>query len=162
MDGLQQMLRGAWPEAVETLRRAADLKDGWGWAVNYGDIWMAEAAARLVHGADLAGHGEASGEQSRSWVTEAERVLGKALTRSTEAQVFGATGHPWAAEIREAVAAYHALQGADPTLWRASLEERTLYWCGQALSGMPPFPPRPRPRRVDAAALAEQLPGHPA
>ena len=53
MDGLQQMLRGAWPEAVETLRRAADVKDGWGWAVNYGDIWIAEAAARLVHGADL-------------------------------------------------------------------------------------------------------------
>ena len=53
------MMRGEWAAAAETLRLAADKKDGWGWGVNNGDIWIAEAAARLVHGAELSTRGGA-------------------------------------------------------------------------------------------------------
>ena len=47
------MMRGEWAAAAETLRLAADKKDGWGWGVNNGDIWIAESAARLVLLAEL-------------------------------------------------------------------------------------------------------------
>ena len=53
IDGLEQMMRSEWAAAAETLSLAAAKKDGWGWAVNYGDIWISESAARLVHGAEL-------------------------------------------------------------------------------------------------------------
>ena len=54
IDGLEQMMAAAgkgddggrnwtdWAAAAETFRRAATQKDGWGWAVNYGEIWMSE------------------------------------------------------------------------------------------------------------------------
>ncbi|HBE69466.1 MAG TPA: hypothetical protein DDW52_15080, partial [Planctomycetaceae bacterium] len=54
IDGLEQMMRGEWASAAQTLRLAAAKRDGWGWAVNFGDIWFTESAARLVHGATLA------------------------------------------------------------------------------------------------------------
>jgi hypothetical protein len=53
VDGVAQMMRGEWSAAAETLSLAAAKKDGWGWGVNSGDIWIAEAAARLVRGAEL-------------------------------------------------------------------------------------------------------------
>ena len=52
IDGLKQMLDGHWQAAIETFQRAAEKKDGWGWAVNYGDIWLSEAVARIVHSVD--------------------------------------------------------------------------------------------------------------
>lgn len=162
VDGLEQMMRGEWATAVETLRLAAEKKDGWGWAVNHGDIWLAESAARIVHGAELAADDEAEPREAAPWLAEAARLLEKSVTRSAEAGAFGPEGHPWASEIGAALASYRELQesGADATDWLEAFKLRTVYWCAQVLGGAAPFPPRPRPRLEDAAALVRRLPGH--
>jgi len=154
-DGAAQMLRGEWAAAADTLRLAAAEKDGWGWAVNYGDIWLAEAAARLVHGAQLA----ARGEDGAPWVAEAARLLARAEERSEESGAFGPDGHPWASEIDAALASYSpGDRGAAE--WLEAFELRTQYWCAQILGGAAPFPPTLRPRLEDAAELVRRLPGH--
>jgi hypothetical protein len=162
VDGLEQMMRGEWAAAVEMLRLAAEKKDGWGWAVNYGDIWLAESAARLVHGAELAASNEAKADDAASWIAEAARLLEKCVARADEAGVFGLEGHPWAAEMRAALASYRSLQASGTLVpdWLAALKLRTMYWCAQVLGGAAPFPPRPRPRLEDAGALVRRLPGH--
>lgn len=157
MDGLEQMTRGEWAAAAETLRRAAAKKDGWGWAVNYGDIWISEAAARLVHGTRLA----ASDGDGAAWVAEAARLLERSVARTDQSGDFGPEGHPWAAEIGAALASYRRLENsAGAAEWLEAFELRTVYWCAQVLGGAAPFPPRPRPRLEDAAALVRRLPGH--
>lgn len=162
VDGLEQMMRGEWAAAAETLRLAAAKKDGWGWAVNYGDIWLAESAARLVHGAELAAGNEAKPRDAARWIAEAARLLERSATRAEEAGVFGPEGHPWASEIGAALASYRSLQdsGTDAADWLEALESRTIYWCAQALGGAAPFPPRSRPRLEDADVLVRRLPGH--
>lgn len=162
VDGVEQMMRGEWITAVETLRLAAAKKDGWGWAVNYGDIWLAESAARLLHGAELATGKEAKPGDAAPWIAEAARLLERSATRVEEAGDFGPEGHPWAAELRAALASFHGLQASvtDAAAWLEALKMRTIYWCAQVLGGAPPFPPKPRPRREDAAALVRRLPGH--
>lgn len=162
IDGLEQMMRGEWAAAVETLRLAAAKKDGWGWAVNYGDIWLAESAARLVHGAELAAGNEAKPDDAARWIAEAARLLEKCVARADEAGVFGPEGHPWAAETGAALASYRSLRasGTHVADWLEALKLRTIYWCSQVLGGAAPFPPRPRPRLADAGALVRRLPGH--
>ena len=145
IEGTEQMMRGEWAAAAETLRRGAALKDGWGWAVNYGDLWMSEAAARMIHGAERAADEE--------WVAEAARLLEQAAERAEE--TFGAEGHPWASELDAALAAYEGPSAA----WLARLKERTVYWCAQVLAGAPPFPPQPQPRLEDAGELVRRLRG---
>ena len=44
-------------EAASKTLDAAASKDGWGWAVNYGDIWISASAARLIQGAALCAGG---------------------------------------------------------------------------------------------------------
>ncbi len=162
MDGLQEMMRGEWAKAAETLRSAAAKKDGWGWAVNYGDIWLSEAAARLVHGAELAagnGHEDAAGAL---WITEVQKLLAKGVARSATARDFLPNGHPWASEIDSAMTSYAELceNGLDTKDWLEEFKLRTLYWCAQVLGGGSPFPPKPSPRLVAAADLIQNLPGH--
>ena len=70
--GLEQMMRGEWAEAAETLRLAAAKRDGWGWAVNFGDIWFSESAARLVHGASLIDSNANARRNGESFIDEAE------------------------------------------------------------------------------------------
>jgi hypothetical protein len=154
IDGVTQMMRGDWAAAVETLRRAAAMKDGWGWAVNHGDIWMSEAAARLVHGAEL---GQSEGAP---WIAEAERVLALSVARTEASRAFGPEGHPWASEIGVALDDYRRSRGTDTGAWLEAYKLRTVYWCAQVLGGAPPFPPQPRPRHEDAVALVQRLPGH--
>ncbi len=162
IDGVERMMRGEWAAAAETLRLAGANMDGWGWAVNYGDIWISESAARLVHGAELAARGGAENNDGARWVTEAARLLGRGVARADEARAFGPQGHPWAFEIDAALAAYRSLQdnGADASDWLEAFKLRTVYWCAQVLGGAAPFPPKPRPRLEDAAALARRLPEH--
>ncbi len=162
IDGVKQMMRGEWAAAAETLRLAAAKKDGWGWAVNYGDIWLSESAARLVHGAELAARNGAEDSDGARWISEAARLLERGVARADEGRIFGPGGHPWASEIDEALAAYHSLQdsGSDTADWLEALKLRTAYWCAQVLGGAPPFPPKPRPRLEDAAALVGRLPRH--
>ncbi len=161
-DGIKQMMRGEWAAAAETLRLAAAKKDGWGWAVNYGDIWLSESAARLVHGAELAARNGPEGRDGARWVAEAAQLLERGRARAEEAGVFGPEGHPWASEIGEALASFRDLRDSDAntTDWLEAFKLRTVYWCAQVLAGAAPFPPRVRPRLEDAAALVQRLPGH--
>ena len=80
----------------------------------------------------------------------------------TEGHYCGPEGHPWANEIRTALAEYGGVRGngADAAAWLDALKKRALFWCAHALGGSPPFPPKPRPRLQDAAALKQRLPGH--
>lgn len=161
-DGLQQMMRGEWVTAAETLRLAGAKQDGWGWAVNYGDIWLAESVARLVHGAQLIARDRAGDSEGERWIAEAAELLGRCVARAEESEVFGPEGHPWASEVGAALTSYLQLRdsGADTAEWLEALKSRTVYWCAQVLGGAPPFPPKPRPRLEDAAALVRRLPGH--
>ena len=156
------MIRGEWAAAAETLRLAAAKKNGWGWAVNFGDLWISESAARLVHGAELAARNKPDDVGGTWWISEAARLLEKGVARVNESHAFGSEGHPWASEIGEALAAYHSLQdsGTDTTDWLAAFKLRTAYWCAQVLGGAAPFPPQPRPRLEDAAVLARRLLKH--
>ncbi|MEL6338602.1 MAG: hypothetical protein AAFQ65_01710 [Myxococcota bacterium] len=161
IDGVEQMMRGQWATAADTLHRAAAQQDGWGWAVNYGDIWLSESAARIVHGAELTTRDGDRDREGARWIAEAARLLEKAVARVHDAGVFGTDGHPWASEIQAALDAYHDLQasGTDATEWLKTFKSRTLYWCAQVLGGAAPFPPQPKPRLEDAAALVQRLPG---
>ncbi|MFN3199566.1 MAG: hypothetical protein ACE366_14265 [Bradymonadia bacterium] len=160
IDGLKQMMQGEWVAAAETLRLAAAKQDGWGWAVNYGDIWLSESAARLVHGATLTAHSGTDAQEGRAWIAEAERLLARCVARSGEARVFGPEGHPWAAELSATLRAYRDLEDDAVADWLDALKQRTIYWCAQALGGAAPFPPQPRPRLEDADALVRRLPRH--
>ena len=159
MDGLKLMMRGAWSDAVETLESAASKKDGWGWAVNYGDIWLSEAAARIIHGVERASRGAQNTGGDQMWQSEAAKLLEKGVARSDASGVFGPDVHPWASEIAEALTLYHDCveRGADVAEWLEAFQARTLYWCAQVLAGAPPFPPKPRPRLENAAVLIERL-----
>lgn len=76
-----------------------------------------------------------------------------------DARIFGPGGHPWASEIGTALASYRSLRdsGTDATDWLEAFKLRTVYWYAQVLGGAAPFPPKPRPRLEDAAALVQRL-----
>ena len=157
--GLEQMMRGEWAEAAETLRLAAAKRDGWGWAVNFGDIWFSDSAARLVHGASLIDSNANARRNGESFMAEAERLLKRGVARTAEARCFGPEGYPWASEIGEALASYRRLNDSctDLSDWLKAFKSRTTYWCAQVLGGAPPFPPTVKPRREDAAVLTQRL-----
>lgn len=159
IDGVKLMNRGEWSVAAEILRLAAGKKDGWGWAVNCGDIWITESAARLIHGAELVARGGDSASEGERWIAEAERLLEQGTARADEARIFGPGGHPWASEIDDALVSYRSLQDSGTKMadWLKEIKSRTAYWCAQVLGGAPPFPPRLRPRREDSAALVQRL-----
>ena len=160
IDGVEQMMRGEWAAAARTLSHAAAKKDGWGWAVNYGDIWMAEAAARLIHGAQLAARDGAEDGEASQWIEQVARLLDKSIERVEDAGAFGPGGHPWASELDAALASYSPHEmGFNVQQWLDAFESRTVYWCAQVLAGAPPFPPKPRPRLKDAAELERRLSG---
>ncbi|MEM6473282.1 MAG: hypothetical protein AAF802_27220 [Planctomycetota bacterium] len=158
IEGCEQMMRGDWSKAAETLRLAAAKKDGWGWAVNFGDIWFSESAARLVHGIELAASDPADGEAAK-WIDDAARLLDQGVARTNEADFFGNDGHPWAVELVAALNSYRRRNedGLELSEQLDLLKQRTLYWCAQILAGATPFPPKPRPRREDAAQLVQRL-----
>ena len=159
-DGLEEMQRGEWAKAAHTLQLAAAQKDGWGWAVNHGDIWISESAARLVHGVELVVRDGEEGDEGAVWITEAAKLLAKGVARSDNAHAFLPNGHPWASEIEASLASYRDLceDGADVSDWLEAFKLRTQYWCAQVLGGAPPFPPKPTPPLETAAALLKRLP----
>lgn len=162
IDGVEQMMRDEWAAAAQTFQRAAAKQDGWGWAVNYGDIWLSEATARLVIGAERAASDPQAVSDEALWLAEVARLLEKGVARANEGRGFGPQGHPWAFELVAAFDAYRGLQGGggDVSDWLAAFKLRTAYWCAQVLCGAPPFPPKPRPRLDDALTLVRRLPGH--
>jgi len=166
MDGIKEMMRGACAAAAKTLHLAADKNEGWGWGVNHGDIWIAEAAARLLCAAELDSSSpmdyDAAQQQQQDvekQLREAGQLLKKAAPRAAN---FGPKGHPWASEINVALAKYHELREGDNDMtgWLDALRKRTVFWCAHVLGGAVPFPPKPRPRCQDAAALRRRLPDH--
>ena len=160
IDGIELMMQGRWAKAVETLQSASAQNNGWGWAVNYGDIWISESAARLICAGSLESQEETDTIDRAAWIAESRRLLERAMRRANESGVFEAQGHPWANEISAAIGTYLNLQDndADISEWLQSFILRTHYWCAQVLGGAPPFPPQPRPRLEDAAVLTQRLP----
>ena len=103
VDAMRQMLRGEWEAAEAQLAAAAGKKDGWGWGVNNGDIWLSQAAARAVlalqpvfaapHDGGGGGGGEANATAARHGLAEAAALVDKADARTA--------GHPWTAHHRQ-------------------------------------------------------------
>ena len=73
------------------------MKEGWGWAVNYGDIWLSEAVAVMISGAHQS-QGGASVEQD--WVGRAGELINKAQVESDKSGAFGKKSHPWVNELK--------------------------------------------------------------
>ena len=159
-DGMECILQGRWDEAISILKAAASKKDGWGWAVNHGDIWLCEATAVVLKG--LENEQNTSIENDNDWMDTAESLLQKAIERSEESGVFGPEGHPWIHQVSQALESYKQLHSnGDVTKeWFEEFNSQTIFWCSQALAGIAPFPPKCRERVVDEATLLSQLPGH--
>ena len=68
MDGVRLMIQGQWFAALGVLGQAAAKKDGWGWAVNHGDIWLAEASAKIVCALE-------SKTEDFEWFEEAQQLV---------------------------------------------------------------------------------------
>lgn len=162
IDGIKLMMKNDWSSAAELLMMASSKKDGWGWAVNHGDIWISEANARLIIAVEFLAKKLINNEESKKLISEVERLLELAAERTEEAGAFGSVGHPWTSEILASLASYRSLQkkGLDTKCWLEELKLRTNYWCAQVLAGVFPFPPKPKPRSEPSLALIKRLPGH--
>jgi len=146
MDGLQQMMHGKWSSAGDTLQRAAAKRDGWGWGVNLGEIWIAAAAARIIEVARLQ---RTSNVGVLDEIKEVSVLLQKARSRCSD--------HPWMQLNTNAAAEYLTLlkDGSDTTEWERKFEESTKEWCATYLTNW-----QPKPRLEEASTLVQQLPGH--
>ena len=159
-DGIELMLQNEWSMAADTFKLAYAKKDGWGWAVNYGDIWLSEAVAVMIHGAE--NHSNQAKIDDIEWVQNATVLFEKALFRANDSGHFGEDGHPWMNEVGTAISAYKKLisNGEDTAFWLEEFKSRTIYWCSQILAGSFPFPPKERGRLASESLLIENLPGH--
>ena len=157
-DGIELMLQNKWEDAIEVFKQAALKKEGWGWAVNYGDIWLSEAVAVIFHGVK-ATKGKSNIEETE-WVNTVEKLLEKSLLRANESGLFGENGHPWSTEVALSLRSYKELtsDGKDTNEWLIQFKSRTIYWCSQVLSGGFPFPPKVRARLDSESNLIEKLP----
>ena len=157
-DGIELMLKNKWADAIEIFKQAALKKEGWGWAVNYGDIWLSEAVAVILQGVEAAQ--DKSNIEEIEWINTAEKLLKKALLRANESGVFGEKGHPWSTEVDMSLKSYKELisHGKDTNEWLTQFKSRTIYWCSQVLSGGFPFPPKVRARLDSESNLIEKLP----
>tara|TARA_B100000674_G_scaffold90281_1_gene62906 strand:+ start:6712 stop:8430 length:1719 start_codon:yes stop_codon:yes gene_type:complete len=157
MDGIEYMLQEQWTQAIELFRLAAKKKEGWGWAVNYGDIWLSEAVATIIQNCEIDGGG-----LTKEVLERVNQLILQCVKRTNDSRVFGSYGHPWASEIEVALKSYGELtqESKDTENWLKELKARTVYWCSQVLAGMSPFPPQERPRRESAEALIDRLPKH--
>ena len=159
-DGIQLMLQSKWTEAIEIFKRAALKKEGWGWAVNYGDIWLSEAVATIMKG--VQNSQDSSNEEDIEWIDTAGKLIEKSLVRVKESGVFDEEGHPWTSEVDSALKSYKNLisKGEDTTEWLEQFQSHTIFWCSQVLAGVPPFPPKCRDRLADESNLIEKLPAY--
>ena len=140
------------------LGEAALKKDGWGWAVNHGDIWLAEAVAIIFQGVENSS--KSGNPEDLVWINEAEKLLEKAHTRANEAGVFDDEGHPWISEVISSLKGYKDLisNNNDITDWLSEFIIRTIFWCSQVLAGVAPFPPKCRERLADESTLIGKIP----
>ena len=157
-DGIELMLQKEWTAAIDIFRAAHDKKEGWGWAVNYGDIWLSEAVAIMLNGAETTP--KTTNVNEIEWIGKASQLIDRALFRATDSGVFGAAGHPWTSEVNLALENYKNLisEGKDSTQWLQEFNSRTIYWSSQVLAGVFPFPPKSRLRLASESTLIENLP----
>ena len=156
-DGIEAMLREEWSYAINIFKLAAEKKSGWGWAVNYGDIWLSEAVATIIMSVqDDGGHGDSE------WLGKVGELILKCVERSEKSGVFDSDGHPWANEILIALDNYQQIKSDNNSLdkWLTNFKGRTVYWCSQVLAGIAPFPPRARKRIAPVEDLIKRIPGH--
>ena len=97
-DGIELMLQNEWEAAIEIFRQASAKKEGWGWAVNYGDIWLSEAVALMMNGMNID-----SDSSNTDWIQRASELVEKADLRVTQSGVFDEEGHPWTNELKTAL-----------------------------------------------------------
>ncbi len=164
VDAAKRMMKRQWQQAMDLLQEAALKKEGWGWAVNYGDIWIAEAQARIVLAAQqalLSKHIPPMPPGSEPRI-QTQALLDQARTRAEESGVFADKGHPWISEVQTALNTLSSIQQASElATWLETFIQRCDYWCAQILAGMPPFPPQPRARLVDKELLRQAMPEYP-
>ena len=142
VDGVAQMMRGEWSAAAETLSLAAAKKDGWGWGVNNGDIWISLGAVQAI----LWGEMQLQRPATMAGLEQANATLQKAANRTAT--------HPWTLANLRAVddlaAAYR--RGADGEVaFEARLQgliEETTSWCEDLLQYVRP---KPRPAQLPSA-----------
>ena len=159
-DGIELMLHNQWTAAIEIFRSAYAKKEGWGWAVNHGDIWLSEAVAIMIKGAESTP--STTNVNEIEWINKASELIDRAHLRANESGVFGPEGHPWVSEVNSALESYNILisDGKDSTEWLKGIKSRTIYWCSQVLAGVFPFPPKSRLRLANESTLVDNLPGH--
>ena len=159
-DGIQLMLQSEWTAAIDIFRAAYGKKEGWGWAVNYGDIWLSEAVSIINKGAELSTN--VVNQDEKNWIIKATKLIDRSYLRAKESGVFGPEGHPWISEVKSALESYKILNDRhdDTAQWLEEFNERTVYWCSQVLAGVFPFPPKERTRLASESRLIEKLPGH--
>lgn len=157
-DGIELILQNDWKAAIDVFRAAADKKDGWGWAVNHGDIWISEAVAIIMQG--VQSELTKPKVKDATWLDDANELIQRAQMRANESGVFGANGHPWITEVGLALDAYHELVASDKKLdlWYEEFNARMIYWCSQVLAGISPFPPKVRARLESESVLIKSLP----
>ena len=132
-DGIEAMLNEEWSYAINIFKLAAEKKSGWGWAVNYGDIWLSEAVATIIMSVQGdGGHGDSE------WLGKVGELILKCVERSEKSGVFDSDGHPWANEILIALDNYQQIKSDNNSLdgWLTNFKGRTVYWCSQVLAGM--------------------------
>ena len=159
-DGSELLLEDKWEEAIKIFQEAAVKKEGWGWAVNYGDIWVSEAVATMIKGAHETPI--ATKLEDIDWIENVEKLISQAATRANDSGVFESKGHPWINEVDSALKSYKYLidNNKDTNSWIDEIKGRTIYWCSQILAGYFPFPPKCRERIANEADLIESLPKH--
>ena len=138
------MLKKDWAGAKHTLELAASKKDGWGWGVNNGDIWISLGAVQLIEWGEAQVRDDAgSSSATMAGLEEANATLQKAANRTAT--------HPWTLANLRAVdelgAAYQ--QGTEgrtefEVLLQGLIEE-TIRWCEDLLQYVRP---KPRPERL--------------
>jgi len=138
MKGLSHILDEDWQHAASVLQRAAGMKDGWGWGINNGDIYIALSGVYLIQGIDewqVGGHDQVCGDL----FAEVDTMLQKAKKRSP--------GHPWtAANTRALQTIRHSLchQGNASAnsiaAQRRSVLDENKSWCRQVLKHVQPAP----------------------
>ena len=154
--GIENLLDDDWDAAIDVFQRASDMKEGWGWAVNYGDIWLSEAVAVMISGAH---QNQTGASMEQNWVGRAGELINQAQVRSDKSGAFGKKGHPWVNELNASLLAYQkrASKGKSTEKWLNELKTRTLFWCSQVLGGVFPFPPKAAERAVSEAVLVDAL-----
>ena len=84
--GSELLLEDKWEEAIKIFQEASGKKEGWGWAVNYGDIWVSEAVATMIKGAHETP--TATKLEDIDWIENVEKLISQAATRANDSGVF--------------------------------------------------------------------------